>query len=651
MGSAKESDIKKGSFPFEGALSQAHNIVALCVLVFSVIMVFYSPIFFHKFAYHNDYRIWDYNVHNCCLGYLETKHLFAIGRPILGFLLNIQLMFVNNMSSLQWMHALSVVLIGIAATLFFLLIQNRLNINRYNATLLSVLIFTLPSMAINSFWVVNLGSEILPLFIVLLAYFLIGKTIQYTQKALIFAIVFSLIFISLLIYPPTTLFFATLIFIKFLFGEKEADKTKLTGVFLEVMVLLLACGAYFLSIRYIYKPFLLQSNFGGFNFQEYYQLIESSYSEYSFSLFSNLSQKIAQCQDLLILIFSAWFPPLRGSWVTLLVLGFILILIKATLSNSYLTNLRIAAKASAGFAIFIFLFLLTAIPVLAGPSKFEISYRTIFASMAIIPSIIVFVFDRALLVRKSEKVRFFNMLLMTLLILTAEITSLYRLMLVVERSSREYNNVLNAVSHDVFEESKEIRIPPTPPVTEKEKKFLHRDFALIGMNITLPGIIRAATQEIGLKLDDYQIVSALGPRYNATLSEGIVFNRDGEPRFIRNYSGISEREGFGRWTDGKKAIIEFVLPLPKEFTLKITAGASPTIIDMPIKITIGNTRLKVKFTSQTPTEVALNVATDGSAKSIVFEFPNVKSPKEIGLSSDTRLLGLALIKLQIFQKN
>ena len=145
----------------------------------------------------------------------------------------------------------------------------------------------------------------------------------------------------------------------------------------------------------------------------------------------------------------------------------------------------------------------------------------------------------------------------------------------------------------------------------------------------------------------------LGPRYKASLSEGIAFNRDGYPDFVASVRGISVPDKSGRWTDGPQTIIEFLKPLPKKFTLKISAGAVPYWQNKPIRITVGTTTFDAKFGKPgswtAPTDVALPVATDGTAKSVVFEFPDVKSPKELGLADEYRKIVLYLSSIKIDQ--
>jgi Glycosyl transferase family 2 len=139
------------------------------------------------------------------------------------------------------------------------------------------------------------------------------------------------------------------------------------------------------------------------------------------------------------------------------------------------------------------------------------------------------------------------------------------------------------------------------------------------------------------------------PRYPASFSEGIVFNKEGYPSFVSSVNGIAEKEAFGRWTDGSQAIIEFTQPLPINFNLRIKARVFEfaNLLDKPIKIIVGNSELETFFIKKKATEVVVPVITDGTARSVIFKIPDSISPKEVGLSLDTRKLGLALIRLQI----
>jgi len=142
----------------------------------------------------------------------------------------------------------------------------------------------------------------------------------------------------------------------------------------------------------------------------------------------------------------------------------------------------------------------------------------------------------------------------------------------------------------------------------------------------------------------------LEPRYQATLSEGITFKNPGYPNFVSGVKGISIQEGFGRWTDGTEAVIEFAQPLPKKFTLKITATMYPPTMGKPINVVIGGTKYDAKFNKMWDfKEIDIPVTTDGNVKSISFLLPDAKSPQSLGQGDDSRKVSLALSSLKIIE--
>ena len=167
------------------------------------------------------------------------------------------------------------------------------------------------------------------------------------------------------------------------------------------------------------------------------------------------------------------------------------------------------------------------------------------------------------------------------------------------------------------------------------------------------GVIQAHVANLlgttGVIIDSPSI--SLAPRYHASLSEGIAFNKDGYPDFISRIQGISVKEALGRWTDGSKTEIEFIKPLPKNFILEISAGAVPYWQNKPIKIVIGKLEFEAKFGKSgswtSPTIVRIPIKSDGMAKSIVFEFPDAKSPNQLGIGSETRKLVMFLTSIRI----
>lgn len=447
-----------------------------------------------------------------------------------------------------------------------------------------------------------------------------------------------------MIYPPATFFFFTLTFIKFIFGPKIPSRAKLADIAAEVMILIFACITYFLTLKLIWKPLLLTFSNGQMDFQAYYseQEADQAMHVYRFLLSSDLPNFIERINDLCIFVFSAWFPPLQWYLIAPVLVLFIIVLTWGAVVSPYLCHLRTSVKIGISVTLSILVVFFAALPVLA-PSGYTIQYRAVFASMTLVPVVIVFMLDRVTRRPIKKYVAFPILVVVTALILAAGFSSYYRIALQAKRLSAEYQHVVAAVSHTEIENSKLIRIPPfsSPP---DPWLFLYRDWGYAAVSHYTDGIARAASRDIGRSIDGFRIeFDPLGPRYKASLSDGIEFSHDGYPFFISKVIGIDGKESFGRWTDGEEAILEFEQPLPKTFTLKIKAGTSSGWTGKPITVIAGTSLLKTVFSKSEPTEIQLHFKTDGNTKSIILKFPGIKTLS----STDTRRLGLALISLRI----
>ncbi|MCE7505325.1 hypothetical protein LZG75_03645 [Polynucleobacter sp. IMCC30063] len=145
---------------------------------------------------------------------------------------------------------------------------------------------------------------------------------------------------------------------------------------------------------------------------------------------------------------------------------------------------------------------------------------------------------------------------------------------------------------------------------------------------------------------------ALAPRYSASLKEGIDFTRSGYPAFIKQVTGISFHENWGRWTDERgagKVIFTFTEPLPDRFTLVISAkaygpnAAAPTLIrigDVTQNLTISNTSTfetyRIPFVLNQPSSTIAITPPKPTA-------PPLTDPNY----SDRRRLGIGLESMQI----
>jgi len=122
-------------------------------------------------------------------------------------------------------------------------------------------------------------------------------------------------------------------------------------------------------------------------------------------------------------------------------------------------------------------------------------------------------------------------------------------------------------------------------------------------------------------------------------------------------SGFSSRENGFRWTDGNKAEISFHIKTPEEPIKNcqlIITGFFFTDPKNPVQrfgIKVNGKELGWKEGSESneysfdiPVELVNNV----DKLNIEILLPDAKSPSSVGMSSDTRVLGLALQKLEIY---
>lgn len=129
----------------------------------------------------------------------------------------------------------------------------------------------------------------------------------------------------------------------------------------------------------------------------------------------------------------------------------------------------------------------------------------------------------------------------------------------------------------------------------------------------------------------------------------LSFGEDGNVNSLLRVSGLSLNESWGAWTDARgtrTCTMDFSEPLPREFELKIVAHAFGPNIDQQVGLRVGAFRTEFIVGAQL-TEVCLPIYLDGLATSIEIIPPYPCSPKELGMGSDDRLIGIGLCSLTI----
>ncbi len=129
-------------------------------------------------------------------------------------------------------------------------------------------------------------------------------------------------------------------------------------------------------------------------------------------------------------------------------------------------------------------------------------------------------------------------------------------------------------------------------------------------------------------------------RYKA---DSFVFNVAGAPEEVRQFSGISRPESWGRWSNANLAPevkIEYRDPLPAKLDVVITAKAFGPNVDKPVKVRIGSS------------EQTLTLGKDVTTTTLHFDNPSHSklltiAPPEPQLSNEGNILGHAPRKLGI----
>lgn len=129
-------------------------------------------------------------------------------------------------------------------------------------------------------------------------------------------------------------------------------------------------------------------------------------------------------------------------------------------------------------------------------------------------------------------------------------------------------------------------------------------------------------------------------RYQAP---GFLFNIPGAPDNVKKFSGLSRPESWGRWSNANLApevTIEYLEPLPEQFTLKMTAKAFGANIGNPVIVKVGNEEQSITLREDL-SEVTLHF--DNSQGSHLLTI----IPPVPELSNEDNILGHAPRKLGI----
>lgn len=144
-----------------------------------------------------------------------------------------------------------------------------------------------------------------------------------------------------------------------------------------------------------------------------------------------------------------------------------------------------------------------------------------------------------------------------------------------------------------------------------------------------------------LKIPDNDI------RYQA---DSFIFNVPGAPASVKQFTGISRLENWGRWSNANLAAqvtIEYAKPLPARFDLVISAKAYGPNIHQPVAVRVGNQQQTLDLAA-TVTTTTLRFSNPENAATLIIAPPQ---PQQSNLDNiigqDPRKLGIGMINIKI----
>lgn len=150
--------------------------------------------------------------------------------------------------------------------------------------------------------------------------------------------------------------------------------------------------------------------------------------------------------------------------------------------------------------------------------------------------------------------------------------------------------------------------------------------------------------------DANYVVDHLGVRSHTTAEEGIEFSNGVWPTFIKNFTGLSGVESWGRWSDAnlsQKVIFEMTEDLPSSFSLYLKASPYGRNGFQEVLVRVGAMERTFRITKPEDIVVIPFQRIPKGTRKIEFIPSEPVSPKELGASDDSRKLGIGFIELRL----
>lgn len=136
--------------------------------------------------------------------------------------------------------------------------------------------------------------------------------------------------------------------------------------------------------------------------------------------------------------------------------------------------------------------------------------------------------------------------------------------------------------------------------------------------------------------------------FRLTPANVIDFRNSTWPGLLGRVEGLSHPETFGRWSKAAHVDLHLTTPVSGKIQLELDARAFGPNIDQPFTLELGGQERQFTLGGDAR-EVRLTFDLSEPAQRIRIRVPHPVSPRELGLSTDDRPLGVALKQLLIQQ--
>lgn len=126
----------------------------------------------------------------------------------------------------------------------------------------------------------------------------------------------------------------------------------------------------------------------------------------------------------------------------------------------------------------------------------------------------------------------------------------------------------------------------------------------------------------------------------------VMFSLPARDDTLTGFDGLAEREPWGSWSNGKRVVLHFSAPLPRDMTVFLNASAFGPNAGQRFVLRVGDQARPFMLAGQL-SEHTFRLHSDGRQHALVIEVPHPVSPRQLGMGGDTRELGMALIYLEV----